>query len=74
MIAAQSLVCAGSLTRGHGMVETEPRWSLMRLAMLDKIRQLTQSEPSVAKTNFGGWQSPGDLYVRVSVSFNLTMS
>ena len=44
------------------MVETEPRWTLMRQAMLDKIGQLLQSERSVAKTNFGGWQSPGDLY------------
>lgn len=44
------------------MVETEPRWTLMRQAMLDKIGELTHSERSVAKTNFGGWQSPGDLY------------
>ncbi len=44
------------------MVETEPRWTLMRQAMLDKIGQLLHSERSVAKTNFGGWQSAADLY------------
>ncbi|MBX9607112.1 MAG: 2OG-Fe(II) oxygenase family protein [Gammaproteobacteria bacterium] len=44
------------------MVDTEPRWTLMRQAMLDRIGQLVRSEPSVSKSNFGGWQSEDDLY------------
>lgn len=43
------------------MPETEPKWTQIRQAMLDRIGELIKSETSVAKTNFGGRQSSDDL-------------
>lgn len=44
------------------LAQPEDHWTERRELMLSRIAQLARDGQGVQKTNFGGWQSPDDLY------------